>query len=163
MWKENLRRKIISELFDKQTELNQQDLLNMFDKNNKLTNGYYEIIVYKNCRYRKHSRVKSWAAGIALNGELAEEMETIVTERDKLGEDRRSIEAWFRALCIICGHPTLVFIHLPDCLKEYVSKPHTDPTAFTIPPAKLEAVHNLNTDQIVEIVSRRKLTNLLLG
>lgn len=164
MYKENLRKKIVADLFDKQTELNQESLINIFDKNNSLTDGYYDIIVFNGLRYRRHKRVKSWAAGISLRVELASEMQTILHERDSLCEDRRAFESWFRAFCSLCNNFKAVLENIPDCLKDYAEEIvfHPSPGIETMLPVfKHDAF--INTEQIIELVTRRKMTNLLLG
>jgi hypothetical protein len=163
MYKEYLRKKIVTELFDKQIEMNQASMVNIFVANNELCDGYYDIIVYKNIRYRKHKRVKSWAAGIELRVELQDEMQTIIDERDSLCADRREFEQWFRAFCLLCNNYTAVVQNIPDCLKEYCDREYTFTYGVeTMLPVFKKDVF-INTEMIIELVSKRKLTNLLLG
>ncbi len=164
MYKENLRKKIVAELFDKQTDLNKQSLSALFDKNNGLCDGFYEIITYKGIRYRKHPRVKSWAAGTELRVELHLEMQTIIGERDSLCEDRRKFESWFRTYCSLCNNYAAVVKYIPECLKEYCIIIATPTIGIeTMLPVFKDKDVFLNTEEIIELVSRRKMTNLLLG
>jgi hypothetical protein len=158
MWKENFRKRMVDDLFEKQTKLNKQDLDAMFDKNNKLVLGYYEIIVFEGNKYRKHSRVKSWAAAIELSLELKEEMSTIIKERDSICEDRRTLEAWYRALCFVCSNPDDVVNALPKCLHYILSYPPSPDQIL-----EYKNPEGIPLEAILELVGRRKLINTLLN
>ncbi len=157
MWKENFRKRMVDDLFEKQTKLNKQDLDNMFDKNNLLVSGYYEIIIFEGNRYRKHARVKSWAAAIELSLELKEEMTTIIKERDSICEDRRILEAWFRAVCARCAHVEDVVRALPECLYYILVYPPSPDQIL-----EYKNPEGIPVEAILELVGRRKLTNMLL-
>jgi hypothetical protein len=162
MWKEQIRVRMISDLFDKQREMNKEDLSLMFAKNNSLYDNYYEVIIFNNHRYRLHPRVKSWAAAVCIHPELEKRMNEIIKERDSIQEDIRTIEAWFRLLCSKCLTHSKMHQYLPESLKEF--------SGLTVIGKEIHAKEyvdvNINlrdTPIVLEIVARRRLTNILLG
>lgn len=157
-WKEQIRVRMISDLFDKQSRMNKDDLAIIFAENNILYNSYYQIIIFDNLRYRLHPRVKSWAAGIEIHPELEKRMREVIKERDSIYEDIRTIEAWFRLLCSKCSKHSRMHQYLPESLREYSGLTTINETE------KVEVDINLrDTPIVLEIVARRRLTNILLG
>jgi hypothetical protein len=155
---------IVNALFQKQLIANTEDIVNMFDKNNSLVNGYFDIIVYDNHQYRRSPRVKSWSPCIKLHDELAPEMEKHVTERDRLCADKRTIEAWFRELCSACLYVEGVLKHLPECMRELLPDQLYSDNRSSSDEVNLEKLNRaLAKDEIYTIVAERKMINILLG